>query len=164
AFVVAHDDTTHRARAGGAGPDDVRVDGIGRGPSALAAANCMPHAARDRRTRTAVARTAVRWIVLLVAVDVVRDVIISGDVVHLGDRKLDVLPRSTAGDGQRHAAIVGNGHAIAITGIDPHVVVVAAGARGAGLGDERRAAVDRFAECGGQEIRLILVIGRDRHP
>src|SRR4030095_15012161 len=71
AFVVAHGATTPRARAGGAGRDDVRVDGIGRGPSALAAANCMPHAARDRRTRTAVARTAVRWIVLLVAVDVV---------------------------------------------------------------------------------------------
>src|SRR5689334_3904123 len=108
----------------------------------------MPHAAGNRRadgrtirgflaartasaaeseSRQAVARTAIGAAILLVAVDEVRDLIINGDVIELCDRELDAIPGVSAIDGDTDAAVVGDDHAIAVRGIDPHVVIVAAG-------------------------------------
>src|SRR5262245_46503373 len=73
----------------------------------------------------AVAGAARRWPVLAVAVDVVRDLVVGGDVVHLRDRELDVMPALAAVDRKAQAVVVRDDHAIAVSRIDPHVVVVA---------------------------------------
>src|SRR5712692_9939228 len=73
------DDAANAAGAGCARPDDVVVDRIGSGPTALTAGDSDPGAARnataETSTSTAAAgagatRAAIRWAVLPVAVDV----------------------------------------------------------------------------------------------
>src|SRR5262249_41598303 len=71
ALVVAHEDAADAARARGGGPDDVGIARIRRRPAALAAADRVPHPARDAAAaataaapptalvEAAVARTAV---------------------------------------------------------------------------------------------------------
>jgi hypothetical protein len=53
-------------------------------------------------------------------------------------------------------------HAVAVHRIDPHVVVVADRRDSARQVDARLAAVERLGELGRQEVRLVLVVGRDR--
>src|SRR6185295_1743813 len=137
ALFVAHDDAADAAGAGGGGPDDVRVDRIGRREAALAAVDGMPHAAWNAAAPTAaaataalveaaVARSAVRGSILLVRVDVVRNLVVDGDVIEL--RVLGALfqPRPAARLRDRHALVVRDNHAVAVGRIDPHVVVIAA--------------------------------------
>src|SRR5207302_9869071 len=79
--------------------------------------------------RPAVARTAVRRSVLLVAVDEVRNAVVDGDVVHLRDWQIDVEPRAATRRRDVYARVVADDHSLGIRRIDPHVVVVAAGRR-----------------------------------
>jgi len=62
-------------------------------------------------------------------------------VIDLRDGQVDVVPGVPAIDGNIHTAIVNHGHTIPVGGIDPHLVIVAAGI-GGHLG-ERVAAIER---------------------
>src|ERR1044072_9151431 len=95
ALVEADDDAAARARARRGRPDDVRVDGIRRREPAFAAEDPVPLAARDLPARFAVARSAIRRTVLLVAVDEVRRAIVDRDVIDLRDRELLPQPGAT---------------------------------------------------------------------
>src|SRR5438067_1666585 len=89
AFVEPLHGSAEAAKSGAGRPDDVVVHRIGNRPSALAAGDRVPHAARDWTARsvarlsaeTAVARTTRGWSVLPVAIDVVGDLIVGGDVI-----------------------------------------------------------------------------------
>ena len=168
-LLVAHHDAAHHARPGGRGPDDVGVDRIRGGKPALAAAHVMPHAARNAGDAplaldAAVAGPPVGGLVLLVAEDVVGDLVVHRHVIHLRVGEALAEPRPAAVDGDGEALVVRDDHAVAVAGVDPHVVVVAAGRVLARDHVDRAAAVGRDREGGGQEVRLVLVVGRDHDP
>ena len=103
-------------------------------------------------------RPAHRAVVLHVAVDVVRHLVVDADVVHLPDRQLHtpVAPAMLRGNGD--AGVVGDGEAIGVLRIPPDVVVVAAPVDAA----ERLAAVDRLKERAVGDQDLVRIGRRDR--
>jgi len=114
--------------------------------AALASGHRVPCAARDAVTGEAtelqaVARAAPRRAVLPVAVNEVGNLVVHGDVVDLRNGQVDVVPGGPAIHRNIHAPIVDHGHAIPVGGIDPHLVIVAAGI-GGHLG-ERVTAIER---------------------
>src|SRR5262245_50745232 len=117
ALLVADDYPAEAARARGARPDDVRIDRIGRGPSAFPTEDAVPQRARDGLTGAADTRSAVGRSVLLVAVDVVGHERVSGDVVNLRVRQANAIPRAAAIQRDRHAAVVGDKLTRGIRGI-----------------------------------------------
>ncbi len=126
-------------------PDEFRVDRIGRGPAALAAAHRVPHRPRDAAVAAAaldpaVARAAIRRLVLLVAEDVVGNLVVDGDVIDLRVGQALAEPRASAVDRDRQPLVVGDDHPIGVGRIDPDVVVIAARRRGA---QQRRASARR---------------------
>ena len=123
AQVIAFEDAVVAAR-----PDDVAVGGVRNGPSRLAAADGMPGGRGDAAARQGVARAAERRTVLAVAIQEVGHLVVGPHVVHLGDGERRCPPVLAAIGRNRYAAIVTNDHAIRNQRIDPHVVVVAAGA------------------------------------
>src|SRR5262249_18742897 len=93
-FIEALDRAAQAAEAGAARPDDVVVDRIGDGKAALAAGHRVPVTARNW-TRyflvgllgyPAVARATRGRPVLPVAVDVIRNLVVGENVIHLRDR------------------------------------------------------------------------------
>ena len=80
----------------------------------------------------AVTGAPVRGLVLLVAEHVVRDRVVHGHVVHLRVREALAEPRLAAIDRDREALVVGDDHAVGVGVVDPHVVMIAGRARGAG--------------------------------
>ncbi len=68
-----------------AAPDDVVVDGVGNVPAGFAAGSGGPLIGADFAFAGNVAGPAERHAVLHLAVDVVRDAVVGGDVVHLRD-------------------------------------------------------------------------------
>src|SRR5438067_718788 len=74
--------------------------------------------------RGAVARAAIRTAVLLVAVDEIRNLIVDGNVVELGNRKLHTVPGPATIDRDAEAAVVRDGQTITVGRIDPQVVIV----------------------------------------
>src|SRR6185437_8311167 len=169
--IHAGNDAAHAAIARAARPDDVRVHWIRLGPAALAAADRMPGRAGDRpaELRRAAAASApagaglagahVAAAILLVAEEVIGNVVVGGDVVDLGDRQLDMVPYHAAIVGDAHAAVVGHGHVGGIGGINPHVVVVAAGR---GHLRQIAPAIERMKEGVAEEIDLVGVVARNR--
>ena len=165
-LLVAHHNAAHHPRPGRRGPHDVRIGRIRRGPPALAAAHVVPHAARNAGDAAlpldaAVAGPAVGRLVLLVAEHVVRDGVVHRHVVHLSIREALTEPRLAAVDRDRQALVVRDDHAVGVGVVDPHVVVVAAGGLGPRGHVQRASAVGRGGERGGEEVRLVLVVGRD---
>ena len=140
AQIVSCDDAANAARARRARPHEIAVHRVRGGPSAFAAAHGAPHAARDAGIITGaagarVARPHRARPVLSIAVDVVRDLVVDGDVVHLRDGELHLIPREAAIGADRDASVVADEHAAGIRGIDPDVVMIA-------TGDLRRRRVD----------------------
>ncbi len=83
-------------------------------------------------------------------------------MINLGDRQLNSLPGSAAGHRKTHAAVISHCHAIRIIGIDPNVVVVAAGTAGkAGCRAGGFAAIERDGVGCGKKIRFVFIIRRD---
>src|SRR5713226_8360238 len=72
------------------------------------------------------ARTAHVSVVLHVAVEIVGDLVVYIDVVHLADRQRNTMEPAAVNGGDVHAGVVGDYKAIGIGGIDPDVVSVAA--------------------------------------
>src|SRR6266536_1491037 len=146
---------------------------MGRSRTAFAARNSDPGAAGNSATEapaaeasasTGAARPAIRWPVLSVAVNVVRNPIVGGDVIHLSVRELDPLPGATVGHGKTDAGVVSDGHSVRIGGIDPNVMIVASGTIGkTAAGPRSFAAIKRRRECRGKEIGPVLIIRRDGH-
>ena len=163
ALVVADHDAASGARPRRAGPHDVRVLGVRRGESALAAAHRMPVAARDRAAPEAaveaVRRPAEARPVLPVPKDVVRNRVVDGDVVHLRHRQLGAEPRDAAVDRDRDALVVAHQPAVGVGGVDPEVVIVAAGARTPLQRRARAPAVNRACEGRREEHRLVGIVG-----
>src|SRR5580765_1897054 len=132
------DNATDAAGTGGARPNNIVIDRIGRGPTTLAAGDSDPGAARNRATTTTAATAeaaaasgaawaAIRGAILAIAVDVIRNLVVGSDVIKLAIRKLNSLPASPARDRETDAGIIRDGHAIRLRRIDPNVVIVAAG-------------------------------------
>src|SRR6185503_14712827 len=117
--VVTLDNSSDAARPGRTGPDDVVVDRIWSGPTTLTTSNCVPGTSRNVVTTRHAAWSTIRWIILLVSVDVVRNPIIDRDVIHLRDRQLNAIPRATTSRGYRDAAIVRDCHTIRVRRIYP---------------------------------------------
>ena len=123
-----------------AGPNDVVVHRIRCRETAFAPCDRMPHTARDlsstastapkARELQAIARPAVRWTVLLVAVNEIRNLIVHGYVIDLCYRQLNVVPRVAPIHRDAHASVIHYRHAISVRRIDPHFVVVPSRARG----------------------------------
>src|SRR5207253_6146527 len=80
-------------------------------------------AGRSLRCR---ARPAHRAIVLAVAVDPVRDLIVYGDVIHLADRQGDVSEAAAVARRYAHVGVVRESETIGIVRIEPDVVIVSA--------------------------------------
>src|SRR5689334_7254592 len=89
------DDAADTSRTRSAGPHDIRIHRIRRRPTTLAAADRLPRTAWNRSAAERPAWTAIRRIVLLVAVDVIRNTIVDRHVIHLRDRQLNAKPRLT---------------------------------------------------------------------
>src|SRR5262249_20138498 len=98
------------------------------------------------------------------AVHVVRNLVVGRDVIHLRHGQLDAVPALSPIHRQAQPVVVRDDVAIAVGGIDPHVVVVAGRRNTPGQIDAGAPAVQRLGEFGGQEVRLVLVVGRDGEP
>ena len=96
---------------------------------------------RDRR----IARPAHRAVVLPVAVDPVRHLVVGGDVVHLANRQHDLVEGPTMIGRDPHAAVARCNPMIRILWIHPDVVAIAASA--AGVDSERLPSVERPVEA-----------------
>src|SRR5439155_14127065 len=83
--------------------------------------------ATETAARAGAARTAIRWAVLTVAVNVVRNLIVGRDVIDLAVWKLNPLPALPARNRETDAGIVRYRHAIGLGRIDPNVMIVTAG-------------------------------------
>src|SRR4029079_2393953 len=100
--------------AGAGGPADFWIGGSGNRPAALASGDRVPHPARDwprfrlgrLLAEATVARSARRWSVLPIAVDVVRHLTVGGHVIHLRDRQVDVMPALAAIDREAQPIVV----------------------------------------------------------
>src|SRR5262249_46620628 len=151
---------------GGARPDDVVVCGVRCGPAALTAGYRMPRASWNSSAETAkaasagIARPAIGRPVLLVAVDVVGNLVVDRHVIHLGNGQLDAFPGAPAGDRDAHAAVVGHGHSAGVGRIDPHVVVVTTRAIGEPGDPGRLTSVERHGEGSGQVVGFVFVVRR----
>ncbi len=189
ALVESHDDAAAAAGSGRRRPNEIRIDGIGRRPPALAALHRVPLAAGDRAAGPAVARPAVRWAVLFVAVHVIRNPVVHRGVIDLRDGQVHVEPGAAARRRDVHAGVIADDHARRIRRIDPDVVVVAARRRECGRRwraasslrcwrsaassasaspaatrlCERGSAVHRMVERRAEEIRLVRIVRRDGH-
>ena len=116
---------------------------------------------RRRAAEAAVARPAIRRAVLLVAEDVVRDLVVDGDVIHLRVGQPVAIPGPAAIVRDREALVVADDHPVArwsdrSTCRDDR----RRGSRTLLLADERLAAVERLAVARRQEIGFVLVVGR----
>ena len=165
-LLVADDDPAHHPRPRGRGPHDVGIGRVRGGEAALAAPDVVPHAARDvvdapHAEDPAVAGAAIGRLVLLVPEHVVGDRVVHRHVVHLRVREPLPEPRLRAVDRDREPLVVRHDHAVRVRGVDPHVVVVAAGRPRARRHVQRAPSVRRHRERGGEEVGLVLVIGRD---
>ena len=144
------------------GPDDVRIGRIGSGKARLAAAEpvvplvagAVVAGARPLRGDRGPAH---RPVVLHVRVDVVRHLVVDGDVIHLADRQLHPPVAAPVLGRQRDAGVVRDREPIGVLRIPPDVVVVAAPVDGA----KRLAAVDRLEERAVGDEDFVLVGRRD---
>ncbi len=149
------------ARSGARGPDDVVVHRIRYGKTALASGHRVPRPARDVVAQEAaklqaVARAAPRRAVLPIPVNEVGNLVINSDVIHLRDRQANVVPVVPTIYRNIHPPIVDHRHAIPVRGIDPHLVIVAAGIR-RHLG-ERAAAIERPRKGRREEKHFVFVV------
>ncbi len=137
-------------------PHDVAVGRIGDAEAALAAPHAMPEPQRDRPC-AAVRRSTVGPPVLAISVDVVRDLVVRPDVVHLGDRQHHPLECAAPVHGNREAAVVGDHDSLVVGRVDPHIVRVATAPRG--VLHEAAPSVHRHREAHGGEVDPVLVLG-----
>src|ERR1700733_13431111 len=126
-------------------------------PRPTAAAGAAPAPAAAAALVGEPTRTRVGTAVLFIPVDAIGNLIVDGHVVDLRDGEIDVRPHATVVDAEADPAVVGHDHPIRIGGIDPHVVVVAAGT--AAERREGAAAVEGVGKVVAEEIQLVLVAG-----
>ncbi len=133
----------------------------------------MPNAARDLSTlpSAAAAKTAelqtvtgsaIRRPVLLVSVNVVRNLVVHCHVINLRDRQLNVVPSVAAIHRNAHACVVHHRHSVTVRRINPHLVIVPSRARG--HVSECVTAVQRPRKCSREEIHFVLIVRRDFFP
>ncbi len=99
--------------------------------------------------------------VLAVPVDVVRNLIVHVDVVHLRDGQLDPAPALATVRRDRDPLVVADDHAARVHRVDPHVVVVSA-PRAEAL--DGLAAILGHVKTGGREVDFVGVVRRDDDP
>src|SRR5205823_6020789 len=106
--VEDFDDAANAAGTRSARPDDVVVNRIGSSPATLTAGDTDPSAPRNWSAETApspattaaaetaaragAARTAIRWAVLTIAVNVIWNLVVGRDVIDLAVWQLNPLP------------------------------------------------------------------------
>ena len=106
------------------GPHDVGIFGVGNrkagfAPSHVAVPICFLGIPRHHRA----AHVAV---ILHVAIEIVGNLIVHGDVVHLADGQYDAVEAATVQRGNNQPGVVGDHEAIRVDRIDPDVVGIAA--------------------------------------
>src|SRR5215831_1415985 len=110
------------------GPDDVRIGWIGKSETRFASAHAtLPTGFHDAAVfeRRRDAGPAHVRAVLHVGIDVIRNLVVHGDVVHLANWKLNTMEAAPVNGRNVEAAVVGDDKAIGILRIDPDVVIVA---------------------------------------
>jgi hypothetical protein len=121
--------------------------GVGRnrhGAEAVAEADFLPVPVADAGGFPGRVRPFPRAVVLHAAVDVVRGLVVDGDVVVLRERQRGhEAPRRAAVLALRHAAVVADEDVRGVRGVDPHRVIVGVDFRERDHGPERLAAVVR---------------------
>src|SRR5262249_37177995 len=107
-----------------------------------------------------VARPAESLTVLPVAVNVVRNLVIHADAIHLRDRQhhAPVAHAFVVADGS--AGVVCHQDTIRIDGVKPHIVIVASGGGGQRI-HQRLTAVTGNAEGNRNEKDQVLIVGSD---
>src|SRR6185312_12797698 len=105
-------------------PNDVGVGRIGQRKAGFASAYTV--VPTGIATSHGYAGAAHRPIVLHVAIYVVGDLVIHGNVIHLPDGQLHIVEALAAVRGNVDAAIIGEGEAVGVFWVPPDVVVVAA--------------------------------------
>src|SRR5215471_15435582 len=105
--------------------NDLRIFGIRRDPPRLATSDGVPVRYADTEIGRA-ARDSDRRVVLLRAVQPIREPVVGRDAIELS-RRLIVLrgPGPTAVERDRRAAVVAEDHSVRIVRVDPEIVVVA---------------------------------------
>ena len=144
------------ARRAALSPGDVTGGGLPRTPPVESGGRPALSRAGAPRRRAALlpnavlaglrrrARTAHGPVVLTIAVDPVRHLLVDRDVIHLADRQRDVRERPPMIPRDARAAVARLGPVIRVLRIHPDIVTVAAAA----VGDrEREAAVHRTVEA-----------------
>src|SRR5262252_8922213 len=105
-------------------PDNIGIGQVGNRETGFAAAHTSIPVALSIRLRNT--RPAHVSVVLHVAVEVIRNLLVDIHVVHLPDGKCDAMETASMDGGDVHASIVGDDEAVGIGGINPDVMRVAA--------------------------------------
>src|SRR5579862_247821 len=105
------------------GPNNIWIRPIGDSEAGLATAHrvipaCFPEVNWH-------AGTAHVPVVLHVAVEVIRNLVIDIDVIHLPDRQIHAMEAAAMNCSDVHAAVVGNHEAVGVVRINPYIVIVA---------------------------------------
>ncbi len=142
-------------------PDNVGVHRIRDDESALPASRCSP----ERRgtsppSEASGAGTFIRRPVLLASVDVIGNLVIHVDMIHLSDWKSDPLESFATVAGDDDSAVIADHETVRVFGIRPHIMAVSAPAHGLGC----VAAVKCPALAVGGKINLILIPRIDHNP
>src|SRR5215472_9013571 len=139
-------------------PNNIRIGWIGKSETRFASAHAtLPTGFHDAAVfeRRRDAGPAHVGAVLHVGVDVVRNLVVHSDVIHLADRKLHAQEAAAVNGGDVQAAVVGDDETVGILRIDPNVVIVAA------PGDffEKFAAIERFEKTAVGDVDFVVVAG-----
>ncbi len=107
-------------------PNDIRIGGIGQRKFRFAAAHAMIPAGIGTAFTHIHAGPAHGGVVLYVAVQVIQNLIVNRDVIHLADRQRDVMKAPPTDRGNGEAAVKPDREALRIFRIHPDIVVIPA--------------------------------------
>src|ERR1035438_9345041 len=135
-------------------PHHVWIDWIGNGEAGFATAHlAVPSRFLGIHGHTRAAHVPV---ILHIAVEVVWNLVVHGDVVHLADGQSNTVEPAAVDRSNDHAGVIGNYKAVWIGGIDPDVVCVSAPADFVKI----LARIERLVEGAVRYINFIVTAGR----
>ena len=143
---------------------------IGQHPEPIAAIKIFPAVIGDAARIFAVTHPAA--VVLQAAIDLIRVLVVDGDVVELADRQVARMPPFAAAIiADPHAAIVGTDQMLGVLGVHPHIVPIgmaAAGRVGEALAgivrhDHAQVHLEHAIGVGGINHQLLEIEGTPHH-
>ncbi len=163
-FIIADHYTTQGTGTGSTGPDYVRVGRVCRSEAALATANIMPHAGRDKAPPKALGKAAAGSLhggaVLPVGQHIVGNGTVGSHVVELRDGQLYPVPGLAPVGTDGHPAVTYHDMPVRMGRVYPHFMVVPVGGIGPGGICGSDAAIYAFDVAGGEKIHFMRIVGR----